>query len=43
MPDVAGSVDLAGVITQVGAVAIALAGLYVVMRGARAVLGFIRG
>lgn len=42
MPNIAGSVDFAGVITQIGTVAIALAAVYVVIKGARIVLRFIK-
>jgi hypothetical protein len=39
---ISGAVDWAAVLTGLGAVAVALAGLYVAARGARMLLGFIR-
>lgn len=36
------AVDFAGVITGIGAVAVALAGVAIAMRGARLLLGFLR-
>lgn len=37
------AVDFAGVMTGVGAVAAAVAGLYIAIRGARILIGFIGG
>lgn len=39
---ITGAVDFAGVITGVGAVAVALAGVYIAIKGSRILLGFLR-
>lgn len=39
---ITGAVDFAGVITGIGAVAVAVAGVAIAMRGARLLLGFVR-
>lgn len=40
---ITGAVDFAGVMTGVGSVAAAVAGLYIAIRGARILIGFIGG